>query len=532
MAFLLQTLFTASILLLKAESDTRLASQTGCVRKGGGSEGLPCSEPVPDEIVAAAGRGDEAAVLAWLDVAFGGWVDATFTVHRVTMLTVAATEGHERLVHALLQRGADVNHQTSSGSTALMVAARNGRSRVVDALLQHGADINLQTSDGFTALMHAAATGHEHVVDSLLRQGAEVDLQSSKGVTALMFAVSTNRLAAVLRLLRAGADTTPRGEGGEDALTIAKVEEHLECVRAIEEHAGKKKSGQDGGAELAREAHEGFASSMIWGLLIVLCTPGLVSSALLLLPSSQQRPYARRRGRRLTAPEGTQWQLVRPYRLMLEAVARWLRSVRARATARRGGERVPERSQRKRQGRQGRPERPAEAEARERGRRAAQAEAAAAAKAAAEVEAAAEAEAEVAAAAGRAREEAEAIERERVGIEGKGEDSVAPLAAVPLSEANFDTGRPESTLGGESTCIICFAQPKSHAAVPCGHWSACGDCAARIMERDRRCPYCREAVIMWMIYHEMSDLTVDISHAHRPGVVGGVMGSVRREHGS
>ena len=84
-------------------------------------------------------------------------------------------------------------------------------------------------------------------------------------------------------------------------------------------------------------------------------------------------------------------------------------------------------------------------------------------------------------------------------------DSVAPLVAVPLSKANFDTGRPESTLGGESTCIICFVQPKSHAAVPCGHWSACGDCAARIMERDRRCPYCREAVIMWMIYHEMSD---------------------------
>ena len=93
------------------------------------------------------------------------------------------------------------------------------------------------------------------------------------------------------RVLRAGADTTLRGEGGEDALTIAKVEEHLECVRAIEEHAGKKKSGQDG-ADLAREAHEG-ASSMIWGLLIVLCTPGLVSSALLLLPSSQQRANTR-----------------------------------------------------------------------------------------------------------------------------------------------------------------------------------------------------------------------------------------------
>ena len=97
----------------------------------------------------------------------------------------------------------------------------------------------------FCSTVRTAATGHEHVVDSLLRQGAEVDLQSSKGVTALMFAVSTNRLAVVLRLLRAGADTTLRGEGGEDALTIAKVEEHCpECVRAIEEHAGKRRAAR------------------------------------------------------------------------------------------------------------------------------------------------------------------------------------------------------------------------------------------------------------------------------------------------
>ena len=468
---------TASILLLRAESDTTLEGQTGCVREGGGAEGLPCSEPVDDDIVAAVGRGDEATVLAWLDS--GGWVDAACTATArglsVTLLIVAAGKGHERLVHALLQRGADVNHQASHGSTALMVAAGNGSSRLVDALLQHGADINHQDSGGFSPLMVAATTGHEHVVDSLLRQGAKLDLQSSKGFTALMYAVTTNRLTAVLRLLRAGADTTIRGEGGEDALTIAKVEGHPECVRAIEEHAGKKKNGQAGGAGLAQEAHEGVASSMIWGLLIVLCTPGLASSALLLLPSSQQRPHARRRGRRLTAPEVAQQQFVRPYRLMLEAVALWVRFVRA--TAGRGGERVPERGQRQRPGRPGRPERPAEEAARKQGRRAA-----------------------AEAAAGRAREEADAIERERVGIEGKGEDdAVAPLAAVPLSEANFDTGRPESTLGGESTCIICFARPKSHAAVPCGHWSACGECSARIMEHDRRCPYCREVVIMWMI---------------------------------
>ena len=84
-----------------------------------------------------AGRGDEAAVLAWLDC--GGQVNATFG------------EGE------------------MSGVTVLMLAACNGRERVVDLLLQRGAEVNLQDSDGDTALMAAASQGHERVVDLLLR---------------------------------------------------------------------------------------------------------------------------------------------------------------------------------------------------------------------------------------------------------------------------------------------------------------------------------------------------------------------------
>ena len=51
-----------------------------------------------------------------------------------------------------------------------------------------------------------------------------------------------------------------------------------------------------------------------------------------------------------------------------------------------------------------------------------------------------------------------------------------PLAAVSLADAGLDTGRPaaapESTMGGETTCIVCFARVKSYAAVPCGHLCA------------------------------------------------------------
>ena len=69
-----------------------------------------------------------------------------------------------------------------------------------------------------------------------------------------------------------------------------------------------------------------------------------------------------------------------------------------------------------------------------------------------------------------------------------------------LAEAAFDTGRanvPESTLGGETTCIVCFANPKSHLAAPCGHVCACGPCS----EQMKTCPYCRADVAMWIKAH-------------------------------
>ena len=72
-----------------------------------------------------------------------------------------------------------------------------------------------------------------------------------------------------------------------------------------------------------------------------------------------------------------------------------------------------------------------------------------------------------------------------------------PAAVTSLADAQFNTGRPEvpeSTIGGQTTCIVCFSNPKSHVAVPCGHQCACGDCSALMKE----CPVCRIPTLMWM----------------------------------
>ena len=90
-----------------------------------------------------AGRGDEAAVLAWLDS--GGRVNATCAV----------------------------DEDDVSGVTALMLAAGNGHEPSVELLLQRGAEINLRSGDGGTALMFAALFDHPAVVRHLLRAGAD-----------------------------------------------------------------------------------------------------------------------------------------------------------------------------------------------------------------------------------------------------------------------------------------------------------------------------------------------------------------------
>ena len=57
--------------------------------------------------------------------------------------------------------------------------------------------------------------------------------------------------------------------------------------------------------------------------------------------------------------------------------------------------------------------------------------------------------------------------------------------------------RAESTVGGETTCIVCFAGPKTHLAVPCGHQCACDDCSVQL----KSCPVCRAHATVWVKVH-------------------------------
>ena len=51
----------------------------------------------------------------------------------------------------------------------------------------------------------------------------------------------------------------------------------------------------------------------------------------------------------------------------------------------------------------------------------------------------------------------------------------------------------------QTMCIVCFERPKTHLAVPCGHQSACAECAGKMTARAvEKCPYCGVNMSMWV----------------------------------
>jgi ankyrin repeat protein len=91
----------------------------------------------------------------------------------------AAVEGrHLQVVVLLAPHGADaadINRIWFGRTTLLCIAAEEGRNELVEALLQAGANVNTSDADGKSPLWWAACKGHTEVMEVLLTHGADVD---------------------------------------------------------------------------------------------------------------------------------------------------------------------------------------------------------------------------------------------------------------------------------------------------------------------------------------------------------------------
>jgi uncharacterized protein len=121
-----------------------------------------------------------------------------------TPLMIAAADGHEAAVRALLAVGGDPNRRNDLGRTALMFASSYGFTAVARALLDGGADPNVVPADRtrWTALMAAACAGRADVTQLLLERGANAALKAANGQTPLACARGNDH-ADVVKILRA-----------------------------------------------------------------------------------------------------------------------------------------------------------------------------------------------------------------------------------------------------------------------------------------------------------------------------------------
>lgn len=175
---------------------------------------------------AAAEGGHESVVEAFLengaevDSAIQTDDEANITVeidYSRTALMLAAHEGRTPVVKLLLGKGAElepIGSQWPSGTTALVQAALTCNVEIVRLLLRAGANFNARdfrfdnTTSLHLAIPHRAA-GHsdsDEIVTMLIESGADLEAQDRRGETPLAKAVQMGQVAITQLLLERGAD--------------------------------------------------------------------------------------------------------------------------------------------------------------------------------------------------------------------------------------------------------------------------------------------------------------------------------------
>ncbi|PGH03744.1 hypothetical protein GX51_03888 [Blastomyces parvus] len=106
-------------------------------------------------------------------------------------LNMAASNGDVERVRKLVRGKAreyvDVNTPDEEGTVPLIYASCFGHQEVVSALLEAGADVDKQDRNRWSALMWAMTNRHKTIAKILLDYGASPDIKSSSGGTAFDF---------------------------------------------------------------------------------------------------------------------------------------------------------------------------------------------------------------------------------------------------------------------------------------------------------------------------------------------------------
>ncbi|XP_017568912.1 fibronectin type 3 and ankyrin repeat domains protein 1-like isoform X2 [Pygocentrus nattereri] len=175
----------------------------------------------------------------------------------LTPLMVAAQKGFGRLVHKLVEHGADIHIKNGTGKDCLMLACFAGHLDIVKYLRKSGATWQSQDKGGCTPLHWAADGGHLPVIAYMIQDGCELDVRDSVSHWTPLMRVSalSGNAAVASHLIRAGTDVNVRDKDGKTPLMLAVLNNHEELVELLldsgADHHVKNEFGS-GAAEMAK----------------------------------------------------------------------------------------------------------------------------------------------------------------------------------------------------------------------------------------------------------------------------------------
>ena len=152
-----------------------------------------------------------------------------------TPLSVAAYHGYNRIVAALLDRGAVVDQATYHGRSPLIVACEENKRDTVELLLARGANIEFRSGflqTGYTPLHISTYFGHFDLVRLLLDHGADAKCMDRRGYTPLQLACRHGHVDVVELMFDLKEE---RGAMVDrfDALAVARLGDNEDIVRCL-----------------------------------------------------------------------------------------------------------------------------------------------------------------------------------------------------------------------------------------------------------------------------------------------------------
>lgn len=172
------------------------------------------SPQLRQELAAAIARGDEAVVRRILD----GGMPVDYTLNgSESSLMMACRNGKESIARLLIERGANVKHQNTSGLTGFHYACKYLPNLAID-MIGMGADINHRHKDNLLVpIITVIESGHDELAKLMLDKRVKLDVYNERKETPCVVAALKNR-GMLSELIAAGANPSFRGRPQQPVL--------------------------------------------------------------------------------------------------------------------------------------------------------------------------------------------------------------------------------------------------------------------------------------------------------------------------